>query len=42
MTSYQPPFTITPAIINLVADISENLGRLKKYTLTAQDRQVAK
>ncbi len=25
---YQPPFTITPAIIRLIADISEHLGRL--------------
>ena len=28
MQTYQPPFTITPAIINLIADISEGLGRL--------------
>lgn len=28
MTPYQPPFTITTAIIKLIADISENLGRL--------------
>jgi len=26
--SYQPPFTITPAIIDLIAQISEGLGRL--------------
>jgi Fic family protein len=26
--TYQPPFTITSAIINLIADISESLGRL--------------
>ncbi|ANE56968.1 Fic family protein [Methylomonas sp. DH-1] len=26
--SYQPPFTITPAIIRLISDISEQLGRL--------------
>lgn len=26
--SYQPPYTITPAILNLVAEISESLGRL--------------
>ena len=26
--SYQPPYTITPAILNLVAEISEALGRL--------------
>ena len=25
---YQPPFTITPEIVTLVADISEILGRL--------------
>jgi len=28
MQTYQPPFTITPAIINLIANISEGLGRL--------------
>lgn len=27
-TSYQPPFTITPEIISLVADIAESLGKL--------------
>lgn len=27
-THYQPPFTITPAIIHLIAQISEQLGRL--------------
>ena len=26
--SYQPPYTVTPAILNLVAEISESLGRL--------------
>ena len=26
--SYQPPYIITPAILNLVAEISESLGRL--------------
>jgi len=26
--SYQPPYTITPQILNLIAEISENLGRL--------------
>jgi len=26
--SYQPPYTITPAILNLVAEISESIGRL--------------
>ncbi len=26
--AYQPPYTITPKILNLIADISENLGRL--------------
>ncbi|MDC9725812.1 MAG: hypothetical protein PSN44_07860 [Gammaproteobacteria bacterium] len=28
MEPYQPPFTITPAIIALISEISENLGRL--------------
>ena len=27
-TSYQPPFTLTPAILRLVAEIAEALGRL--------------
>lgn len=27
-TSYQPPYTITPAIIRLISNISEQLGRL--------------
>lgn len=26
--SYQPPYTITPRILHLIAEISENLGRL--------------
>jgi hypothetical protein len=26
--SYQPPYTITPAIIRLISSISEQLGRL--------------
>lgn len=42
MIAYQPPFTITPVIINLIANISENLGRLQKYTLTDQGRLVVK
>lgn len=25
---YQPPYTITPTIIRLISDISEQLGRL--------------
>lgn len=28
MSSYQPPYTITPAILNKVAEISEMIGRL--------------
>lgn len=28
MPPYQPPFTITPAIIHLISQISEQLGRL--------------
>ena len=27
-TPYQPPYTITPIIIRLISEISENLGRL--------------
>jgi len=26
--SYQPPYTITPKVLHLIAEISENLGRL--------------
>jgi Fic family protein len=29
--SYQPPYTVTPAILNLVAEISETLGRLSVF-----------
>lgn len=32
MTKYQPPFTITPAILNQVASISEAIGRLTALT----------
>jgi Fic family protein len=28
MSPYEPPFTVTPAIIRLIADISESLGRV--------------
>jgi Fic family protein len=31
--SYQPPYTITPTILNLVAEISEQIGR---YTILAE------
>ena len=30
---YQPPYTITPTILNLVAEISETIGR---YTVLAE------
>lgn len=30
---YQPPYTITPAIVNLVAEIGETIGR---YTVLAE------
>jgi Fic family protein len=33
---YQPPYTITPAIVNLVARISEAVGRLTAFTETAK------
>ena len=32
-SNYQPPYTITPAIVNLVAEISETIGR---YTVLAE------
>jgi len=32
---YQPPFTITADILNLVADISEQVGKLNASTLDA-------
>ncbi len=32
MTIYQPPFTITPDILNRVAAISETVGRLSVLT----------
>jgi Fic family protein len=31
MPNYEPPFTITPAIIRLIAEISESLGRLSAF-----------
>lgn len=34
--TYQPPYTITPAIVNLVAQISEAVGRLTVLTDTAK------
>lgn len=34
MTSYQPPYTITPAILALVEQIGEVLGRLSAVTGT--------
>ena len=33
---YQPPYTITPAILNLVAKISETVGHLSALTDTAK------
>jgi Fic family protein len=33
--SYQPPYTITPAIVNLIVEIGEIIGR---YTLLAEQR----
>jgi len=33
--SYQPPFTITPDILNLVVEISEQVGRLNASALNA-------
>ena len=32
---YQPPYTITPTIVNLVAEIGETIGR---YTMMAANR----
>ena len=32
----QPPYTITPAIVNLIAEISEAIGRLTILTDTAR------
>lgn len=34
-SNYQPPYTTTPAIVNLVAEISEIIGR---YTVLAEQR----
>lgn len=34
---YHPPFTITPAIVNLVAEISETVGRLSVLTDAIKD-----
>ena len=35
-SNYQPPYTITPALVNLIADISEALGRLTVFSDTAK------
>ena len=32
MSEYKPPFHITDKIINLVADISEQIGRINVYS----------
>lgn len=32
---YQPPYTITPAIVNLVDEVSETIGR---YTVLAEQK----
>jgi hypothetical protein len=33
---YQPPYTITPAVVNLIAQISEAIGRLTMATDAAK------
>ncbi|XPV75762.1 MAG: Fic family protein [Desulfovibrio sp.] len=38
MQDYQPPYTINPAIVNLIAQISEEVGRLT--VLTEQSKQL--
>lgn len=40
--TYQPPYTLTPAIVNLVAEISELIGRysvLSEQNLTPRLRR---
>ena len=37
MNTYQPPYTISPEILNLVAAISESIGRLTVLTDQARD-----
>ena len=34
--SYQPPYTITPAIVNLIAEVGKALGRLSILTDAAK------
>ena len=40
-SQYQPPHTITVAIVNLVAAISETVGRLSTLTHTAKSSAVS-
>ena len=37
-TQYQPPFTITSTIVNLVAEISEAVGRLTIFSGTSKEK----
>jgi hypothetical protein len=42
---YRPPYILTPAIVNLVAGISETIGRytvLAEQNLTQRDRLTGK
>jgi cell shape-determining protein MreC len=42
---YRPPYTLTPAIVNLVAGISETIGHytvLAEQNLTQRDRLTGK
>jgi len=45
MSNYQPPLTVTPRILALVAEISEQVGLLTAYrdgALTPKHRAVTK
>ena len=39
--SYQPPFTLTPAILRLVAEVAEAIGRLMAQAETVQSAATA-
>ena len=41
-SSYEPPYTITPAILNLVAKIGEAVGRLSALTDAAVKHRSAR
>jgi Fic family protein len=42
MPEYIPPFTITPAVISLISEISEMIGRISAFTESADNLRLRK